>query len=161
MADKIVNKERFNLCVERKDDCASGCSHKKCFDKLPNPSTPKPDEVVEGGNSYDRQSGGTQPMNPITQETNEIEIKVKGSYMDYTKHIYGMTAHTNEIYINPTQTSELIAWARSKALEFVEIDTNTIEMIAMKYISSTKTPQWLVDLILEVYEQNPIKLKTK
>ena len=51
--------------------------------------------------------------------------------------------------------------ARSKALALVEVDTDILEMIAMKYITSTRTPKWLVDLLLEVFEQNPIKLKPR
>ncbi len=107
---------------------------------------------------------------PPTQPDEVVGIKIKCPKCDGFKAIsqgcFGGTAcdmceATGKIFtqINPNTSPELIAWARSKALELVEIDKERLEIIAMKYIASTRTPQWLVSLLLEVFEQNPLKLK--
>lgn len=114
------------------------------------PTPTKPDEVVG---------------KILGDMIHEFSVILRGEKLNITR-----SYSTKETYLPPDDKiremtdrakEKLIAWARSKAVEFVEIDTETIEMIAMKYLTSTKTPQWLNELLMEIFTQNPLKLKPK
>lgn len=71
-----------------------------------------------------------------------------------------------ELDIDPNKSPELVAWARSKALEFVEIDTDKLKLASI-ILDEDKSDNRLITRYLTdsevgiIISLNPIKLKTK